>query len=125
MSRGCAVCHQIKPGDKGGGGPSLAGVGSRFGIGYLVESVMTPDKTVAPLFRWTLVQLKDEEEFAGLVTGETSDELDLLLPAGIHRVVRKTDLAKREVQNHSPMPEGLIQSPTELRDLLAFLLAQK
>jgi len=124
-TRGCAVCHEIKPGDKGGGGPSLAGAGSRFNVAYLVESVITPNKTVAPMFRWTLVRFKDDEEVAGLVTGETSDEIDLLLPAGVHRAVRKGDIAKREIQDRSPMPEGMIQTPAELRDLLAFLLSQK
>ena len=124
-TRGCAVCHEIKSGDKGGGGPSLAGAGSRFNVAYLVESVITPNKTVAPMFRWTLVRFKDDEEVAGLVTGETSDEIDLLLPAGVHRAVRKGDIAKREIQDRSPMPEGMIQTPAELRDLLAFLLSQK
>jgi putative heme-binding domain-containing protein len=123
--RGCAVCHQISPQDKGGGGPSLAGAGSRFNAAYLVESVMTPNKTVAPMFRWTLVQLKDDEDIAGLVTGETSDEIDLLLPAGVHRTIKKSAIAKREIQDRSPMPEGLIQTPAELRDLLAFLLSEK
>ena len=124
-TRGCAVCHEIKSGDKRGGGPSLAGAGSRFNVAYLVESVITPNKTVAPMFRWTLVRFKDDEEVAGLVTGETSDEIDLLLPAGVHRAVRKGDIAKREIQDRSPMPEGMIQTPAELRDLLAFLLSQK
>src|SRR6185436_1888633 len=41
-TRGCAVCHEIKSGDKVGGGPSLAGTGSRFTVAYLVESVITP-----------------------------------------------------------------------------------
>jgi len=91
-TRGCAVCHEIKPGDKGGGGPSLAGAGGRFNVAYFVESVMTPTKTVAPMFRWALVQFKDDEEIAGLVTGETSDEIDLLLPAGVHRTVKKLTL---------------------------------
>ncbi len=77
------------------------------------------------MFRWTLVRFKDDEEVAGLVTGETSDEIDLLLPAGVHRAVRKSDIAKREIQDRSPMPEGMIQTPAELRDLLAFLLSQK
>jgi putative heme-binding domain-containing protein len=124
-ARGCAVCHEIKPGDKGGGGPSLAGAGSRFNVAYLVESVMTPNKTVAPMFRWTLVHLKDDEEIAGLVTGETGDEIDLLLPSAIHRTVKKNAIASREIQDRSPMPEGMIQTPAELRDLIAFLLFQK
>ncbi len=124
-TRGCAACHQIRPGDKGGGGPSLVGAGGQFNVAYLVESVMTPNKTVAPMFRWTFIRLKNDEEFAGLVTGETADDLDLLLPSAIHRVVKKSEVARREIQNRSPMPEGLIQTPAELRDLLAFLISQK
>jgi putative heme-binding domain-containing protein len=124
-TRGCAVCHEIKPGDNGGGGPSLAGAGGRFNVPYLVESVMTPNKTVAPMFRWTLLGLKDDEEIAGLVTGETADEIDLLLPAGVHRKLKKSLITKREIQERSPMPEGIIQTPIELRDLLAYLFSQK
>ena len=125
VGRGCAVCHQINPQDKGGGGPSLSGVGSRFNAAYLVESVMTPNKTVAPMFRWTLLQLKGDEEVGGLVTGETGEEIELLLPAGVRLAVKKSDITKREIQERSPMPEGLIQTPAELRNLLAFLLSQK
>jgi len=125
MVRGCAVCHSIKPDDKGGGGPSLAGVGSRFSADYLVESVIVPNKTVAPMFRWTLLRFKDDEAAAGLVIGETEDEIHLLLPAGLRQTVKKSDIAKREIQDRSPMPEGLIQTASEMRDLLAYLLLQK
>ena len=105
--------------------PSLAGAGSRFNVNYLVESVMVPNKTVAPMFRWTLLRLKDDDDVAGLVTGETEDEIQLLLPAGVRRVVNRSDIAKREIQDRSPMPDGLIRTPNELRDLLAYLLLQK
>ena len=123
-SPGCALCHALKASDKSGGGPSLAGVGTRFSVSYLVESVITPNRTVAPMFRWTLLHLKDDESIAGLVTGETADEIELLLPAAVRQVVKKKDVTKREIQDRSPMPEGLIQTPAELRDLLAFLLSQ-
>lgn len=86
---------------------------------------MTPNKTVAPMFRWTLVRLKDNDEVAGLVTGETGETLELLLPTGTRRALRKSGLASREIQDRSPMPEGLVQTPAELADFLAFLLAQK
>lgn len=123
--RGCAVCHAAKPGDTGGGGPSLVGAGSRFSIPYLVESVITPNKTVSPIFRWTLVTKKDGSAIAGLITGETGAEIELLLPAGIHQTVRKEEVAQREQQDRSPMPEGLIQTPAELRDLIAYLMSLK
>jgi hypothetical protein len=39
--------------------------------------------------------------------------------------VKKVDIDSRELQGRSPMPEGLILNPAELRDLVAFLFAQK
>ncbi|MDR3401337.1 MAG: c-type cytochrome [Chthoniobacter sp.] len=124
-TRGCTVCHGIKEGEAGGGAPSLAGAGSRFTAQYLVESVITPNKVVAPLFRWTLAKLKNGDIVTGLVTSETGAELEFLLPAGVRRTVKKADVVARELQDRSPMPEGLIQNPAELRDLVAFLLGQK
>src|SRR5579862_172872 len=124
-TRGCAVCHAVKAGDKGGGGPSLAGVAGRFNVAYLVESVMLPSKTVAPMFRASLVKLNSGEVLSGLICGETGDEIEMLLSNGTRRIVKKDAIEKRKVLEKSPMPEGLIQTPAELRDLLAFLIAQK
>jgi len=100
-------------------------VGSRFTVQYIVESVIVPNKVVAPNFRWTLAKLKNGDVVTGLVTSENGNEVEFLLPAGLRRTVRKSDLASRELQERSPMPEGLIQNPAELRDLAAFLCAQK
>ena len=123
--RGCVVCHASKAGDVGGGGPALAGAGSRFSVQYLVESVITPNKVVSPIYKWTLVPRKDGTETAGLITGETGTEIEVLLPAGIRQTIKKADIAKRELQDRSPMPEGLIKTAAELRDLVAFLVSLK
>jgi len=122
-TRGCAVCHSVKEGEAGGGGPSLAGARSRFNIPYVVESIMIPNKVVAPMFRWTSAKLKSGEIVNGLVTTETAGEVEFLFPAGIKRTFKKDDIVSREIQDRSPMPEGLIQTPDDLRDIIAFLLA--
>ncbi|HWE94974.1 MAG TPA: c-type cytochrome [Tepidisphaeraceae bacterium] len=124
-TRGCATCHAIKAGDVGGGAPSLAGAGSRFNIPYLVESVMLPNKVVAPEFRWTVAKLKDGDVITGLVTGETGAEVEFLLPTGIHKTLKRADIAVSRIEDRSPMPDGLIQTPAELRDLLAYLVSVK
>ena len=124
-TRGCAVCHSVKAGDQGSGGPALIGAGSRFTVPYFVESIITPNKTISPIFRWTLLKLKNGDEFAGLITSETGAEIDVLLPAASRRSVQKVEIVSREIQDRSPMPEGIIQTPVELRDLIAFLLTQK
>ena len=37
----------------------------------------------------------------------------------------KDSIAKREMQDRSPMPEGLIATSDDLRDLLAYLVGLK
>jgi putative heme-binding domain-containing protein len=124
-TRGCANCHSIKDGDLGSGGPSLKGAASRFSLGYIAESVIVPNKVVSPLFRWTYLVLKNGEETSGLITDETALEIQVLLPSTVRRAIKKSEIAVRELQNRSPMPEGLVKTPAELGDVLAFLLTQK
>jgi hypothetical protein len=61
------------------------------------------------------VTKKDGTSIAGLITSETGPEIEILLPAGVRQTVAKADVAKREMQDRSPMPESLIQNATELR----------
>ena len=37
----------------------------------------------------------------------------------------KNDIDERAVSQLSPMPHGLVKTPTELRDLLAYLLSER
>jgi hypothetical protein len=49
----------------------------------------------------------------------------VLLPSTVRRTIKKSLIATRELQNRSPMPEGLVKTPSELGDVLAFFLTQK
>ena len=120
---GCVKCHAIKPTDAGGGAPSLVNVGARFSPAYLAESILVPNKVVSPGFRGTALTFADEGEAVGLVVGETDAQLELLLINGTRRTFDKKNITSRRIQELSPMPEGLIQNPAELRDLLAFLIS--
>ena len=119
---GCAKCHAIDNTSAAVGGPSLAGAASRFTVPYLVESVLTPSRTVSPVFRATSFVLRDGKTLSGLVLSETSQRIDLLLPDATRRTLAASDVEQRRIQNTSPMPAGLVKTPDELRDLLAFLL---
>jgi len=122
---GCAKCHGIKPTDAGGGGPTLAGAGERFSVEYLAESILLPNKVVTPAFRWTALKLTDEEDVAGLVVGETDARLELLMVNATRRAFDKSRILSRQIEERSPMPEGLIQNRAQLRDLLAYLLSNQ
>lgn len=122
-SRGCIKCHAVKDTDRGSGAPSLVKAGARFSATYLAESILVPNKEVAPGFRGTELALSDGEEVSGLVVGETAEQLEMLLVNGTRQTVAKKAVAQRRVLELSPMPEGLVQNLEELRDLLAFLVA--
>jgi len=124
-SHGCIACHAIRESDAGGGGPSLANAGTRFSATYLAESILVPNKVVAPAFRWTALTLSDDDDVAGLVVGETSTKLELLLANGTRRAIDKQKITSRQIQDRSPMPEGLVRTPDELNDLLAYLMSNK
>ena len=119
---GCAKCHAIDGRSAAVGGPSLAGASARFTVPYLVESVLAPSRTVSPVFRATLFVLRDGKTLSGLVLGETSGKIELLLPDATRKTIAVADIEERKLQNLSPMPAGLVKTPEELRDLLAYLL---
>jgi putative heme-binding domain-containing protein len=119
---GCARCHAIRPDDPTTGGPSLAGARDRFTVAHVVESVLLPGRQVAPAFRATTLATESGEVLTGLVTAENAAEFELLLPDATRRTVKVAEVAERRQAEVSPMPAGLVRTPEELRDLLAYLL---
>jgi putative heme-binding domain-containing protein len=122
-SLGCAKCHAITADQKGGGAPSLTQASKRFTAPYVVESILLPSKQVADAFRSSTLTLTDGRVLAGLVVGETADGLELLQPDATRKPVLKKDIEDRKLSSQSPMPAGLVKTPEELKDLLAYLLS--
>jgi putative heme-binding domain-containing protein len=121
---GCVKCHAIAPNQKGGGGPSLADAAKRFTAAHVVESVLAPSKQVAEVFGTTSIVTSDGLTLAGLVVEESDERLVLLLPTAVRQEVAKRDIEVRKQQSTSPMPTGLVKTPAELRDLLAYVLSE-
>lgn len=122
---GCAKCHGITAEQPGGGAPNLADARRRFTAAYLVESVLLPSKQIAEPFRSTVLSLESGQVVTGLVVNETADSLELLLPDATRRRISADEIEERGVGRVSPMPSGLIKTPQELRDLLAYLLSDR
>jgi putative heme-binding domain-containing protein len=120
---GCAKCHAITADQKGGGAPSLSQAGKRFTAPYVVESILLPSKQVADAFRSSTLTLTDGRVLTGLVVSETADGLELLQPDATRKPVLKKDIEERKLSSQSPMPAGLVKTPEELKDLLAYLLS--
>ena len=119
---GCAKCHAVAADALVIGGPSLAEAGRRFTVPHLVESILAPGRQVSPVFKATTIETTDGRTLTGLVTAETGEQLELLQPDAVRVVVRKNAIESRKLVELSPMPQGIVKTPAELRDLLAYLL---
>jgi putative heme-binding domain-containing protein len=122
---GCVKCHAVAADQQGGGGPSLHQAARRLTIPYLVESILLPGKQVAEPFRATRVVTADGLVLIGLVTAETANEIELLLADTSRRKIAIAEIDERSISDVSPMPQGLVKTPQELGDLLAYLLSDR
>ncbi|MBI3860321.1 MAG: c-type cytochrome, partial [Planctomycetia bacterium] len=121
---GCAKCHAVTSESVAVGGPSLADAAKRFTVAHLVESVLLPNKTISPVFKATSIVTKAGKVYSGLVTGDTAEKVEMILSDATKATIAKGDIEERTLQDISPMPAGLVKTPEELRDLLAFLLGE-
>lgn len=119
----CAKCHAIANEQRGAGAPSLMDVKKRFTIPHVVESILLPSKQVAEPFRASRIELKTGQSINGLVISEQADQIEVLLPDTTRRNIAKKDIEERKITAVSPMPAGLVKTPAELRDLLAYLFS--
>ena len=123
-SLACNRCHAVSPEAATTGGPSLVDAKKRFTVPYLVESVLSPNKQVSPIFRGLLVLTVDGDAVPGLILNETSDEIEMLLRDGMRKKIAKSNILERRQLETSPMPAGLGKTPEELMHLLAYLTSQ-
>ena len=119
---GCAVCHRAE-GIGGIAGPNLATIGKASDPAYLLESLLQPNRNVAPqyeAFMLTTTDGKSNTAFRLIERGNTHTYVDL----GGHTFdVNIKDIVARAPLPVSIMPEGLINklTDTEVRDLIEYL----
>jgi quinoprotein glucose dehydrogenase len=121
----CQKCHKVK-GQGGEVGPILDTVGGQKTREYLLESIVVPNKEIAPGFAQVVLLLKSEAVESGRIEVETEKEVALILGDGTRKKIAKKDIQARKV-GLSPMPEDLVKklSKRELRDLVEFLASLK
>lgn len=117
----CLRCHKVN-GEGGEVGPDLSGIGAKQSREYLLESIVLPNKQIAPGFESTIVTMKSGTIYAGVVKSETATELELNSPEDGLVKLKKENIQMRE-RGPSAMPEELRQILTkrEVRDLVEFL----
>ena len=121
----CVRCHKIN-GEGGEVGSDQTGIGSRKDRQYILESIVFPNKQIAPGYESVTVVTKAGATFAGTLKSETADKLEINSPEDGLMTVKKADIKTRE-RGLSGMPEELRQvlSKQDLRDLVEFLAQSK
>lgn len=122
----CVACHKVF-GEGVDYGPVMNGVGTRLTRRDIIESILEPNAKIAPGFATTNLTTKSGEAITGFIQSETGDAVQLKMPGGLARELKKTDIVKREEVKQSSMPEGLAgtMSPSEFLDLVEFLSSLK
>jgi putative heme-binding domain-containing protein len=120
---GCAACHTVDGAVKIG--PTLQGIARRGDVNYLIESILDPSRKIVEGYNPELVET-EEDSYIGFVK-EEGDKLKITASADIVNTVDKKDVKSRRKLEQSLMPAGLdkILTPTELTDLIAYLLTLK
>ncbi len=125
---GCAWCHRL--GQRGPAtGPDLTFVSRRFSRRDILESILTPSRSIAENYRIGVIQTKSGKVFTGrvIIGGDFRSE-KLKLTSDPFRPNEFVEIDKKDIEEHhesteSPMPKGLLDSltATEIADLLACL----
>lgn len=121
----CLKCHRFR-GRGGMTGPDLTGVGRRYDLRMLVESVLEPSRVISDQYNTVDIVTRNGEVHTGRI-GDINEEVlflmvDLINPAALETIPHE----KIESIKPSPvsmMPAGLLNFFTqeEILDLLAFL----
>jgi putative heme-binding domain-containing protein len=89
----------------------------------LAEAILVPNKTIAQGFVANHFELKDGTEVDGFVVREAADAVTVRTVAAQEQVIPVAQILRREKQEKSLMPEGLVAGLTvpEFAGLLAYL----
>lgn len=121
----CVRCHKVGK-DGGDAGPQMSGLGTRQTREYILESILDPNKQIAPGFESLIVKLNNGKNYVGIVKSDTEKEIELNAPPDGIIKIAKADI-KMSKRGLSIMPEGLgkILNKQDLRNLVEYLSSLK
>lgn len=122
----CSSCHVVN-GRGTDVGPQLSEIGTKLAKDALYQAILDPSSGISFGFEAWSIQLKNDDEYFGILTSETTDDLTIKSQTGVITKVRKSDIANRRKLSTSLMPVGLQLTMTtqDLVDLVEYLASLK
>jgi putative heme-binding domain-containing protein len=127
----CSTCHSFGGGETdgaGGIGPDLTGVGGRYGVRDILDSIISPSNVISNLYAAIIVHTTDGKQLSGKVIYQ--DDNEVALAENVFDLTKLTKIPRDKISDmeDSPvsiMPPGLINGSTseEISDLVAFLIS--
>jgi putative heme-binding domain-containing protein len=125
LAANCTACHRIDSDEGSEVGPILRYVGAQRTKAEIAESLVEPSAKIVPGFGVETIVLKDGTTLAGGVLKGDAKTLEVRMPDGKTRKVALVSVASR-TPPVSLMPPMLgILTPTEIRDVVAYLSGLK
>jgi cytochrome c oxidase cbb3-type subunit III len=119
----CSECHMIA--GKGGFiGSDLTGYGDQHSPDIIRSAILEPNKNLDPRHRTVTVVTRDGQKFTGKALNEDNFSLQLQGLDGTFNFFDKSTLAHLDREPRSIMPSnyGSILSPSDLDDLVSYLM---
>jgi putative heme-binding domain-containing protein len=122
----CVQCHKLGK-DGYPYGPDLTDVMKRLknDRAALLTEILEPSKIIAERYRNYQFETKDGDELAGMIVKEDADTVTIQTGPSdtLIQTLKQSDLKKREPQNSSLMPLGLLSLLTreQILELLAYI----
>jgi putative heme-binding domain-containing protein len=121
----CTRCHSIR-GRGADVGPNLSNIASVLTREQLLESLVEPNKRIAPGYGTVGITLRNGQRVDGTLREENDSEVVLMIgDPPKERRISKAEIAERTNPVSAMPPFGLILKPREIRDLVAFLSVLK
>jgi putative membrane-bound dehydrogenase-like protein len=121
----CISCHKINN-DGVKFGPELTQIGSKLSKDGLFRAIIFPDDGISYGYESYLIHTKDGSQVLGIVSSETTAEVDVQQPGGTSVKLKVDDILKKEKSDRSIMPAlASSMSKQQLIDLVEYLSSLK
>jgi putative heme-binding domain-containing protein len=121
---GCLKCHAFA----GAGsdiGADLTTARTKLGREGILDSILNPSAVIAAGYEPWLIETKDGETYSGFILAD-DDTVTLKEPSGSQRAIPAKQIASRQQQKLSLMPDNIALglTPEELVDVVEYLLSE-